>query len=201
MICPKCKKVYSLEKRYCSNCIVLLVDAIAVPQKDVTAPPILKNLVWLGILVTVSSTVVHFFHIAREVNFIALVLTFSLSIALEILIFVYILKLKNWARRLFIVLFVLLGVPYIPFILMRYAPWHSSYGIMSVVPIVVDILEYGFNIFFIFFLFRPKIRFLFISKSPKTYQRVLLIILACLTFLLGMGWLVFFKWFSQYFKI
>lgn len=98
-------------------------------------------------------------------------------------------KRKNWARRSFIILFVLLSVPFVPAIVAspQGGVIYSSNSFLASLQRVVNLGYLVFEILFVAYLFKPSIRILFVSARPKVYQRVLLVLGACVLFV--MGWL------------
>lgn len=97
-------------------------------------------------------------------------------------------KRKLWARRLFIILFVLLTVPFVPAIVAcpQGGVLYSSNSLLASLQRFVNLGSLLFAAAFVAYLFKPRVRALFSSVPPKVYQRVLLTLCASMSFVVGM---------------
>jgi hypothetical protein len=112
----------------------------------------------------------------------------GLGISLFFLVKLY--QLKNWARRLGIVFFILLSFWIAPVAIFSGSPnflYPQENLFLNIIQRSVDLTDFLFSLWLTFYLFRPHVRAWYISTPPKTYQRVLLIIAAVLFFLFGLG--------------
>ena len=96
-------------------------------------------------------------------------------------------KRKQWARRLFIMLFVLLSIPFVPAIVAspQGGVIYSSNSFLASLQRVANLGYLLFEIVFVAYLFKPSTRALFSPAPPKMYQRILLGLGACMSFAAG----------------
>lgn len=106
---------------------------------------------------------------------------------LALLLLSQIWKLKNWARRIYIGLFVF-GFFFLPF---HFSSLIREFGSSPAISFssfkrALDLVNLVFTFLFVALLFRGDVRSLFCSVPGKTSQRVVLLFAACALFLLGL---------------
>lgn len=142
---------------------------------------------WGLIVISVCSLLVSILsaHAKGEINTLSGVLMASVGL-LECFILFKIGQLKNWARRLYIVVYLLL-LSFLPYFISKF-----SKELLSLNSSTLSIMEASLSVFFsimetmfIIILFQRNIRSYFTPVPPKIYQRVMLLMLAFLSFLIS----------------
>lgn len=143
----------------------------------------------VGIILTGSGVLLYVVdEILRNEQVVIDVLTQLAMAAAYTFILLKIRKRKQWARRLFIILFVLLSVPFVPAIVAspQGGVLYSSNSLLASLQRLANLGHLLFEVVFVAYLFKPSIRALFSPAPPKVYQRVLLVLCACMSFVVGL---------------
>jgi len=98
-------------------------------------------------------------------------------------------QLRNWARRLFFILFILFSIPLSPAMLLspQGGMVYSTSTLFASLERLFNLGDLLIGIVLIVHLFNPQVRALFVTTPPKTHQRVLLILLASIFLVGGIG--------------
>ena len=108
--------------------------------------------------------------------------------ALFIFLCFKIVQLKNWARRVYILLFVgSIGGILLFFLGFASGEQFRLCGFLGAVQYLPAAGAVIFDFIFVPYLFRTRVRSSFTSKPPKLYQRILLVFLALFSFSTAIG--------------
>lgn len=150
---------------------------------------LLNRFVLVGIVLTCIGTLLYVADDILRVGRVGGVVWAQLVIvAVNVFVLLKVRERKNWARRLCIILFVLLAVPIIPAMVASRpgGVFYSSNNLLALAQRFANLSDLLFSAVFTVLLFTPRIRALFSSTPAKTYQRVLLALCACVLFVVGL---------------